>query len=103
MAGGPGHAGYLDRVSIDQAIADAYHTTTEPLIKDRFLRRVNTTCAHYGTLLYLGAPHATEGTPPLHNVAWATLCPTIGILTVVFSFSLLGEAVRNALDPRGRV
>jgi peptide/nickel transport system permease protein len=63
----------------------------------------NLIAQHYGTLLYLGAPHATEGTPPLHNVAWATLVPTIGILTVVFSFSLLGEAVRNALDPRGRV
>jgi peptide/nickel transport system permease protein len=63
----------------------------------------NLIAQHYGTLLYLGTPHNTEGAPELHNVAWATLFPTIGILTVVFSFSLLGEAVRNALDPRGRV
>jgi peptide/nickel transport system permease protein len=63
----------------------------------------NLIAQHYGTLLYLGTPHNTEGAPQLHNVAWATLVPTIGILTVVFSFSLLGEAVRNALDPRGRV
>jgi peptide/nickel transport system permease protein len=63
----------------------------------------NLIAQHYGALLYLGAPQNTEGAPQLHNVAWATLFPTIGILTVVFSFSLLGEAVRNALDPRGRV
>jgi peptide/nickel transport system permease protein len=63
----------------------------------------NLIAQHYGTLLYLGAPKNTAGAPPVHNVAWATLFPTIGILTVVFSFSLLGEAVRNALDPRGRV
>jgi ABC-type dipeptide/oligopeptide/nickel transport system permease subunit len=63
----------------------------------------NLIAQHYGTLLYLGTPQNTQGAPPLHNVAWATLLPTIGILTVVFAFSLLGEAVRNALDPRGRV
>jgi peptide/nickel transport system permease protein len=63
----------------------------------------NLIAQHYGTLLYLGAPKQAAGIPPLHNVALATLVPTIGILTVVFSFSLLGEAVRNALDPRGRV
>jgi peptide/nickel transport system permease protein len=63
----------------------------------------NLIAQHYGTLLYLGAPSQAAGVPPLHNVALATLVPTIGILTVVFSFSLLGEAVRNALDPRGRV
>jgi peptide/nickel transport system permease protein len=63
----------------------------------------NLIAQHYGTLLFLGAPQQQAGVPPLHNVLWATLVPTIGILTVVFSFSLLGEAVRNALDPRGRV
>jgi ABC-type dipeptide/oligopeptide/nickel transport system permease subunit len=63
----------------------------------------NLIAQHYGTLLYLGTPQNTQGAPQLHNVAWATLFPTIGILTVVFSFSLLGEALRNALDPRGRV
>lgn len=63
----------------------------------------NLIAQHYGVLLYLGTPKNAQGAPPLHNVVWATLFPTIGILTVVFSFSLLGEAVRNALDPRGRV
>jgi peptide/nickel transport system permease protein len=63
----------------------------------------NLIAQNYGTLLYLGAKHPEGAAPPLHNVAWATLFPTIGILTVVFSFSLLGEALRNALDPRGRV
>jgi peptide/nickel transport system permease protein len=63
----------------------------------------NLIAQHYGTLLFLGAPHPEAGAPALRNVAWATLFPTIGILTVVFSASLLGEAVRNALDPRGRV
>jgi hypothetical protein len=60
-------AGYLDVVSINQAIADAYRTTTEPLIKDRFLRRLNSTCAQYGTLLYrfpLPADHAERKTFP---------------------------------------
>jgi len=58
-------AGYLDVVSINQAIADAYRSTTDPLIKDRFLRRVNTQCAHYHTLLYrfpLPADHAERKT-----------------------------------------
>jgi hypothetical protein len=58
-------AGYLDVVSINQAIADAYRTTTEPLIKDRFLRHVNSTCAEYGTLLYrfpLPADHSERKT-----------------------------------------
>jgi peptide/nickel transport system permease protein len=63
----------------------------------------NLIAQQYGTLLYLGAPKADFGSPPVQNTMWATLVPTIGILTVVFSFSLLGEAVRNALDPRGRV
>src|SRR5919202_2071821 len=62
----------------------------------------NLIAQHYGTVLNLGAPHQEAGGPPVHNVAWATLFPTIGILTVVFAFSLLGEAVRNTLDPRGR-
>jgi peptide/nickel transport system permease protein len=63
----------------------------------------NLIAQHYGTLLFLGFPQQQPELPPIHNVLLATLLPTIGILTVVFSFSLLGEAVRNALDPRGRV
>jgi ABC-type dipeptide/oligopeptide/nickel transport system permease subunit len=63
----------------------------------------NLIAQHYGTLLHLGEPQQEFGALPLHNVALATVFPTIGILTVVFSFSLLGEAVRNALDPRGRL
>src|SRR5918912_3552208 len=49
----------------------------------------NLIAQHYGTLLYLGAPHQLTTAPPLHNVVLATLLPTVGILTVVFSFSLL--------------
>src|SRR5919202_5138017 len=63
----------------------------------------NLIAQHYGTLLHLGEPPPEAGAPPLHNVVLASVFPTIGILTVVFAFSLLGEAVRNALDPRGRV
>jgi peptide/nickel transport system permease protein len=63
----------------------------------------NLIAQHYGSLLFLGVPHQLQSEPPLHNVVLATLLPTVGILTVVFSFSLLGEAVRNALDPRGRL
>src|ERR671939_760960 len=40
----------------------------------------NLIAQHYGTLLYLGAPKQAAGIPPLHNVALATLVPTIGIL-----------------------
>jgi peptide/nickel transport system permease protein len=31
---------------------------------------------------------------------WLTLFPGIAILLTVLSFNLIGEAVRNALDPR---
>jgi len=55
---------------------------------------------HYGTVLHLGSAASPPG--QTYNAVWATLFPTIGILTVVFAFSLLGDAVRNALDPRGR-
>ena len=59
---------------------------------------------YYGTVLHPGRPTAESGVPnPGYNVVWATLFPTIGILTVVFAFSLLGESLRNALDPRARV
>jgi ABC-type dipeptide/oligopeptide/nickel transport system permease subunit len=63
----------------------------------------NLIAQHYGTLLFLGAPNQNQEAPALHNVVLATFLPATGILTVVFSFSLLGEAVRNALDPRGRL
>jgi hypothetical protein len=41
--------GYVDRVSINQAIADARRASTMPNITDTYLREVNSTCAHFDT------------------------------------------------------
>jgi hypothetical protein len=42
-------AGYVDRISINQAIADARRATIEPLISDPYLRRLNAVCRRYVT------------------------------------------------------
>jgi len=39
--------GYLDRISINQAIADARAASIDPLITDSFLRQANQTCADF--------------------------------------------------------
>ena len=39
--------GYVDRISINQAIADARRTTIGTRIKDPYLQRVNTLCGRY--------------------------------------------------------
>ena len=59
----------------------------------------NLLAARYGTLLH---PVAGPGGAPTldYNFLWATLFPTIGIFVSVLSFNLLGESIRNALDPR---
>ena len=42
--------GYLDRVSINQAIADARAASISPLITDSYLRAANQVCASSGTI-----------------------------------------------------
>ena len=39
--------GYMDRPSINQAIADARRFSTETLIKDPYLAKINRVCGHY--------------------------------------------------------
>jgi hypothetical protein len=42
-------AGYVDRISINQAIADARRATIKPLITDPYLRKLNAVCQQYVT------------------------------------------------------
>ena len=39
--------GYVDRISINQVIADAHDASVEPDIKDAYLRRFNDTCGRF--------------------------------------------------------
>jgi hypothetical protein len=39
--------GYVDRIAINQAIADARRDSIEPAIADAYLRSLNAVCAHY--------------------------------------------------------
>jgi hypothetical protein len=58
-------AGYLDRIAINQAIVDARRASTKQLITDRFLQRVNTSCARFNMLwdrFPLPANHAERKT-----------------------------------------
>jgi hypothetical protein len=41
--------GYVDRISINQAIADARRDSIHPYITDAYLRKLNTVCAQYYT------------------------------------------------------
>lgn len=41
--------GYVDKVAINQSIADARRNSIEPDIKDPYLRQANTICGHYET------------------------------------------------------
>ncbi|HEX6700970.1 MAG TPA: ABC transporter permease [Gaiellaceae bacterium] len=64
----------------------------------------NLIAQRYGNLLHPG-PALPEGggPPPDYNALWATLFPTIGIFVSVLGFNLLGESIRNALDPRRKL
>ena len=42
--------GYVDRVSINQAIADARAASIDPLITDSYLRKANQTCADFNVV-----------------------------------------------------
>jgi peptide/nickel transport system permease protein len=49
----------------------------------------------WGSMIYSGAGY-------LNNFAWLTLGPGLAIFVTVFSFYTLGDALRDALDPRLR-
>jgi hypothetical protein len=42
-------AGYVDRIAINQAIADARRNSIHPLISDPYLRKLNATCTRFYT------------------------------------------------------
>lgn len=50
--------GYVDRIAINQAIADARRDSIDPLITDEYLRSANEICARF-KLLYSRRSHAT--------------------------------------------
>jgi hypothetical protein len=41
--------GYVDKIAVNQAIADARRDSIHPLISDTYLRKLNTVCAQYFT------------------------------------------------------
>ena len=62
----------------------------------------NLIAANYGTLLAPGAALPEGGAPTSHTAEWATLFPSIGIFVSVLAFNLLGESMRQAIDPQAR-
>ena len=62
----------------------------------------NLIAQNYGTLLSPGAPRPEGGAPPSHTAEWATLLPSLGIFVSVLAFNLLGESLRQAIDPQAR-
>jgi peptide/nickel transport system permease protein len=44
----------------------------------------------------------TEGKDYLSRAWWLSLYPGLAILITVLSYNLLGEGLREALNPRGR-
>lgn len=41
-----------------------------------------------------------EGTPHLSNAPWVSMFPGLAILITVLAFNLLGDGLRDILDPR---
>jgi len=60
----------------------------------------NLIAGNYGTLLHPGPARPEGGAPQSPNLFWSTVFPTLGIFLSVLAFNLLGEGIRNALDPR---
>jgi len=57
--------GYVDRVSINQAIVDARRASTQTLIKDPYLRKVNTLCGRFDLrLTRTSMPSGLRGVSP---------------------------------------
>ncbi len=44
----------------------------------------------------------SEGMPALGNAPWISLIPGLAIMLIVLSFNIVGDALRDALDPRIR-
>ncbi len=73
---------------------------------------IATTVVFEAGLSYLGVgvPHGTpswgamisENQEALTTAPWLIFCPSLGIMLTVLGFNLLGDGLRNALDPYGR-
>jgi hypothetical protein len=57
--------GYVDRIAINQAIADARRSSTEPDITNDYLRQSNATCGHLETRLTRWSRPTVSGKKPL--------------------------------------
>ena len=51
---------------------------------------------------HLGLGHQPRSRLPLNGFWWMSIGPGVAILITVFSFNLLGDSVRDLLDPRLR-
>jgi len=49
---------------------------------------------NWGVMLYITGQQSVEVSP------WLVFFPSIAVSVAVFSFNLLGDALRDALDPR---
>src|SRR5207245_2107286 len=60
----------------------------------------NIISTNYGTLLNPGGPHASSDSQFIHTTYLITLWPSLLLFLTVVAFTLFGEGVRNAVDPR---
>jgi hypothetical protein len=57
--------GYVDRIAINQAIADAHRSSTEPDITNAYLRQANALCGHFDTRVERWSFPTVNGKKPL--------------------------------------
>jgi ABC-type dipeptide/oligopeptide/nickel transport system permease subunit len=57
---------------------------------------------NWGTLLAPGGPHAYTESAFVHTSWLTTFWPTTALLLTVLAFNLVGEGLRETLDPRAR-
>jgi len=60
----------------------------------------NLISANYGTLLAPGGPNSYQETSFLRTTYLTTLWPSLLVFLTVVAFTLCGEGIRNAVDPR---
>jgi peptide/nickel transport system permease protein len=62
----------------------------------------NMISTNYGTLLSPGGPHTDVDARFLHTTYLITLWPSLLLFLTVVTFTLFGEGIRNAVDPRAK-
>ena len=55
-----------------------------------------------GTLILVSLALGVPGSPLYLSAWWLALFPGIALVLTVLTLNLLGDALRDALDPRGR-